>query len=88
MNAPVPHLGEALFAEKFDGYDDSSVQTTYKTTEGDVFAAVDLDEANGWTGSGSNPAKSELGATATAPSRSTSGGFWLDTRTRPVKVDI
>ena len=87
VNAPVPHLGDALFTENFDGYD-NSVQTTYYDNEKAVFAAVDLNKANGWTGSGSDPAKSELGANGYGGIASTSGGFWLDTQNSPGQVGI
>ncbi len=53
-----------------------------------VFAAVDLAAANGWIGSGSDPAKSELGANGYGGIASTSGGFWLDTQNTPGQVDI
>jgi hypothetical protein len=82
-----PHLGGSLFTENFDGYD-SSVQQTYQDNGVDVFASVNLAAASGWTGSGSNPATSELGANGYGTIETTTDGFWFDTMNSPGQVDI
>ena len=84
MTAPVPHLGDALFTENFDGYD-NSVQTTYYDFGKAVFAAVNLNEANGWTGSGSDPRRANSAPTATAASRRPPDASGSTPRTAPVR---
>jgi len=85
--APEPHLGGSLFTENFDGYD-SSVQQTYQDGGVDVFATVNLASASGWQNTGSDPAKSELGANGYGTIETTSGGFWFDTQNTPGQVNI
>ena len=65
VNAPAP---ASLFVENFDGYGDDTQQTYFDTGEA-VFAAVDLNAANGWTGA----QNSELGADGYGTIETTSG---------------
>jgi hypothetical protein len=91
-NEPVitGQAGRNLFTENFDGYGEET-QTTYQDNGVNVFASVDLNAASGWTGTGSNPATSELGADGYGGIEATSGGadgFWFDTMNSPGPVSI
>jgi hypothetical protein len=80
----VPHLGDALFTENFDNYQET--QKYYDPADSDVFVfgTVDLNAASGWT----NPSNVELVATGYGGIESTSGDAWLDTQNSPGQIDI
>jgi hypothetical protein len=83
-----PHLGDNLFTENFDGYGADTQQTYYDPPGTAVFAAVDLNAANDWTGASS----SELGADGYGDIETTTGigeeAFWLDTQNSPGGINI
>ena len=92
ITAPVPHLGDALFTENFDGYGAETQQTYFDNGEA-VFAAVNLNTASGWTGTANGgAANSELGADGYGGIETTSGtgeeAFWLDSQNTPGQIDI
>ena len=72
VTAPVPHAGNELFSENFDGL-----------TTAPQFGVVDL-AAHGWTNAG----HSELGENGYGNIASTSGAYWLDTQNSPGPIDI
>lgn len=79
----VPHAGNFLFVENFDGYIQFG---TFDPTG--QFGTVNLGAANGWTGDGGH---SELGLDNYGGIHVTSGGaagFWLDTQNSPGGIDI
>jgi len=80
VTAPVPHTGDNLFTENFDGYNGQYYQDNGTT----VFGVVDLNSENGWTGA----THTELGADGYGNIDATSGGFWFDTQNSPGRVDI
>lgn len=72
VTAPVPHAGDVLFQENFDGL-----------TTAPQFGVVDL-AVNGWTGAG----HTELGENGYGNIASTTGAYWLDTQNSPGPIDI
>ena len=87
MDACVPHKGDALFTENFDGY--AQTVKYFDPANTLVFATVDLQAANQWQTNGI----SELGADGygTIPNTSpvnANGNFWLDTQNTPGQINI
>jgi hypothetical protein len=80
VTAPVPHLGDLLFEENFDGYDG---QMFFDNGEF-IFGVADLDAQNDWVGA----THSELGADGYGGIPSTSGDAWLDTQNTPGPINI
>jgi hypothetical protein len=89
-NEITGQIGENLFTENFDGY-----AGTYFSDGGEVvFAQVNLNQANGWTG---ETVSSELGADGyggipnTSPDATPESDqdlFWLDTQNSPGPINI
>jgi hypothetical protein len=80
VTAPVPHAGDLLFWEDFDGY--------INNVDNPLFGVVDLNVANDWTGA----AHTELGANGYGGIATTSGdatsAYWLDTQNSPGPINI
>jgi hypothetical protein len=83
VTASVPHAGDTLFFENFDGHAGDPIQSNGVT----VAEVVDLNAASGWTGA----SHTELGANGYGGVAATSGGadgFWFDTQNSPGGVNI
>jgi hypothetical protein len=84
VTAPEPHLGDNLFTENFDGYQET--QKFYDPADSShfVFGTVNLETASGWT----NASYVELGANGYGDIASTTGEAWLDTQKSQGQIDI
>jgi hypothetical protein len=78
----VPHAGDALFVENFDGYPET--QQYFDPPGTFVFGTTDLNAANDWT----NASYIELGADGYGDIQATSGEAWLDTQNSPGEISI